>query len=83
MQKWNIATDTAHTVDEENVFICLVIMFTPGVMVIEMWQMALLFFFADTSKKPVIVWVRYFSVSERSHLGITQTLHKAWVGEGG
>ena len=33
VQKWNIATDRAERVDE---IICLVIMFTPRVLVIEM-----------------------------------------------
>ena len=40
MQKWNIPTDRAQSVDEKNVVICLVIMFAPGVMVIKMSKMA-------------------------------------------
>ena len=40
MQKWNIPTDRVQRVDEKNVIICLVIMFTPGVMAIKMSKMA-------------------------------------------
>ena len=36
MQKWNIPTDRAQRIDEKNGVICLVIMYTPGVMVIKM-----------------------------------------------
>ena len=36
MQRWNKLTDRAQRVDEENVFISLVIMFTSRVMVIKM-----------------------------------------------
>ena len=35
MQRWNEPTDKAKRVDEKNVFICLVIMFTSRVMVIK------------------------------------------------
>ena len=47
MQKWNIATDRIQKVRKGNGFICLVIMFTPAVMVIKMSKMAhfLHFFF--------------------------------------
>ena len=40
MQKWNISTDRAQRADEKNGVICLVIMFTPGVMVIKMSKIA-------------------------------------------
>ena len=36
MQEWNIPTDRAHRTDEKNGIFCLVIMFTPGLMVIKM-----------------------------------------------
>ena len=47
MQKWNIATDRIQKVRKGNEFICLVIMFTPAVMVIKMSKMPdfVLFFF--------------------------------------
>ena len=45
MQKWNISTDKAQRVDEKNGVICLVIMFTPGVMVIKMSKMAHFLYF--------------------------------------
>ena len=40
MQKWNIPMDRTQRVDEKNVVICLVIMFTLGVMVIIVSKMA-------------------------------------------
>ena len=40
MQKWNIPTDRTQKVDEINGDICLVIMFTPGVMVIKISKLA-------------------------------------------
>ena len=40
MQKWNIPTDRAQRVDGKNGISCLVIMFTPRVMVIKMSKMA-------------------------------------------
>ena len=36
MQRWNKSTDRAQRVDEKNVFICLVIMFTSRLTVIKM-----------------------------------------------
>ena len=54
MQKWNIPTDRAWRVDEKIGVIFLVIMFTPGVMVIKMSKNGSFFvFFADDSK----IWV--------------------------
>ena len=35
MQKWNIPTDRAQRMGEKNRVICLVITFTPGIMVIK------------------------------------------------
>ena len=40
MQKWNIPMARAQIVDGKNGAICLVIMFTPQVMVIKMSKMA-------------------------------------------
>ena len=40
MQKWNIPMDRAQRVDEKNRVICVIIMFTPRVMVIKMSRMA-------------------------------------------
>ena len=40
MQKWNTATVRAQRVDEKNGVMCLVVVFTPGVMVIAMSKMA-------------------------------------------
>ena len=45
MQKWNIPTDRAQRVDGKNGVICLVIMFTPQVMVIKMSKMAHFLYF--------------------------------------
>ena len=40
IQKWNIPTDRTQRLGEKNGVICLVIMLTPRVMVIEMSKMA-------------------------------------------
>ena len=45
MQKWNIPTDRAQRVDRKNEDICLVIIFTPQVMVIRMSKIAHLLYF--------------------------------------
>ena len=51
MQKENIGTDRAHKVNEKNEVICLVIMFTPRVMVIKISTMARsLYFLLMTAK---------------------------------
>ena len=51
MQKRNILTDRAQRVYEKNEVICLVIMFTPGVMVIKMSHMAhFLYYLLMTAK---------------------------------
>ena len=50
MQKWNISTNRALSVDEKNGVICLV-MVTPRVMVIKMSKMAhFMYFLLDTAK---------------------------------
>ena len=52
IQKWNISTNRARRVDAENGVTFLVIMFTPGVMVIEISKNGSFFvFFADDSKE--------------------------------
>ena len=54
--------------DEKNEVICLVIMFTPRVMVIQMSQMTHFFAFStDDSKKLVTLWAKYFNAPERSY----------------
>ena len=45
MLKWNIPTDRAQRVDGKNGVICLVIIFTPQVMVIKMPKMAYFLYF--------------------------------------
>ena len=55
MQKFNIPTDKAQRVDEKNgviCLVCLVMMFTPRVIVIKMSQMAqFLYFLLMTAKR--------------------------------
>ena len=55
IQKWNIPIDRTQRIYGKNRVICLVIMFTPGVMVIKMSQMAHFLLFTDDSKKTVTV----------------------------
>ena len=63
----------------KNGFFCLVIMFTPSVMVIKMSKRAHFFVFsANNSKKPVIVWPKYLSASKRSHLALLENMDY-WV----
>ena len=52
MQKWNIPpTDRAQRVDVENKIICIVIMFTPRVIIVKMSKNGTFFVFsADDSK---------------------------------
>ena len=51
MHKWNIPTQRAGRVDDKNGVIVLIIMSTPGVMVIKMSKIGSFFvFFADESK---------------------------------
>ena len=51
IQKWNIPTNRARRVDEKNGVIFLIIIFTPGVMVIKMLKMAyFLYFLLMTAK---------------------------------
>ena len=51
MQKLNISTDRAQRLDEKNWVICLVVMFTPGIIVIKMSKMVIFVFSADYSKR--------------------------------
>ena len=56
MQKWNIPTQRARRVDDKNGVIVLIIMSTPGVMVIKMSKIGSFFVFcADESKTLVTV----------------------------
>ena len=51
MQKWNKPTDRIQRVNDKNVFICLVIMFTSTVMVIKMSNHdSFLYFLLTTAK---------------------------------
>ena len=51
-QRWNTPTDRAQRVNERNGFICLVIMFTPRVMVIKMLKKgSFLYILLTTAKK--------------------------------
>ena len=60
MQIWNIPKDRAQRLNEENVFIYLVIMFTPRVIVIKMSKTVHFFVYpADVSKKSVTVSAKY------------------------
>ena len=45
IQKWNIPTERAQRLDEKNVALCLVVMFTPRVMVVKMSKLAYFLFF--------------------------------------
>ena len=63
MQKSNIPMDRVQRVDEKNVIICLVIMFTYGVMV---KNGSFFVFSADDSKKLVTVSAKHLSASEIS-----------------
>ena len=77
MQNWNIATDRAQRVGGKNGVICIVIMFTPRVMVIEMPKLAnFLYFSADASKKLATVWTKYLCASETSYLALQKML---WI----
>ena len=55
MQKWNIQTDRAQTVDEKNGVIYWIIMFTGRVMVIKMSKIA-----ADGSEKLITDFIELF-----------------------
>ena len=73
MQKWNIATNRAQRVDEKNGIICLVIVFTPGVMVIKMSKMAHFLYFQQTTGKNqsqfgqnTCIWKIFVALSENA-----------------
>ena len=67
MQKWNIQTDRAQTVDEKNGVRYWIIMFTARVTVIKMSKIA-----ADGCEKLVIVWVKYLSAPARSYWTLSE-----------
>ena len=66
-------------IDEKNGVICLVIMFTPWFMVIKMSQMARFLHFAGDSNRPVTVWTKYLSASEKSRLALLEIGMDHWV----
>ena len=61
MQKWNIPTDTAQIVDGKNGVICLVITFTPRVVVIKNFSIVahFLYFLLMPEKKSVTTGTEY------------------------
>ena len=61
-RQWNRPTDRAQIV-------CLVIMFTPGVMVIKM---------SKSRKKSATVWAKYFSTVEKSYLAFLENVMDFW-----
>ena len=66
-------------VDDKNGLIYLVT-FSPAFMVIKMSQIAhFLYFLLMTTKKPVTVWAKYLSASEKSHLAILENAMYCWV----
>ena len=48
-------------------------------MVIKMSQMARFLHFAGDSNKPVTVWAKYLSASEKSHLALLEIGMDHWV----
>ena len=59
--------------DGKDGVICLVMMFTPQVMVIKMSKVAHFFVFsADASKKSVTVWAKHLRASERPYLALSE-----------
>ena len=80
MQKWNIPTDRALRGDEENGFICLVIIFTSGVTVILIFKNLSYFVFsADDSKTSVTLWAIYLKASEISYLAFSENTMDYWI----
>ena len=86
--------DRTQKVGKKNGVICLVIMFTSGVMVVEMSKMAHFLYFlltsaknqsqlglfsADDSKKTVPVWRKYLSASERLYLALSENVIDYWI----
>ena len=66
--------DTVWSLDEKNGVICLVVKFTPRVMVIKIKKMAhFLYFSADDSKKVVTVLAKDLSALERYHQVFSKT----------
>ena len=71
MQKLNILMDRTQRADEKNEIICLVIMFTHGVMVIKIVELGqFLYFLLMAAKKKVTVWAKYLSAPERFSLAL-------------
>ena len=73
LQKWNIPTNRAQRVDEKNGIICLVIVFTPRVMVIKMSKMALVLYFLQMTGKNqsqfgqnTCIWKIFVALSENT-----------------
>ena len=67
MQKWNIPTNRARRGDDKNGVLCLVIMFTPGVMVIKMLKMAHFYHLGQ-----VTVTTQHLRASERFYLALSE-----------
>ena len=79
MQKWNISTDRPQGVDEKNGVIRLV-MFTPRVMVIKMYEMAhFMYFLLNTATKSIPVWSRYLSAPKWSYIDVLENTMNYWV----
>ena len=70
MHKWHITKDRAQAVEGKNWFICLVIMFTPRVMVIKMSKMAHFFYFLLMPAK---------NQSQRSYLALSENTMDSWI----
>ena len=62
-----LPADRAQRVDKINGVICLVVMFTCGVIVIKKSKMAHFVFSDDDSKKLIIVWPEYLNAPERCY----------------
>ena len=75
MQRSNIPTDRAQIVDEEDGVICLVIMFTPRFMVLEMSKMN--FLLMPAKNRPH--YMKYLRASERSYLALSENAMDCWI----
>lgn len=80
MRKWNIPTNRAHKIVERNGVICLLTMFTSGVMVIKISQMThFLYFLLLMTAKSQRVWANELLDSDLP-LSKTSTLENADFG---
>ena len=71
--------DRGQRVHETTDVICLLIMFTSGI-IVKMTKMAHYFVFsADDSKKSVTVLAKYLSSSERSYLVPSEKVMDYWI----